>query len=61
MEKASDATIGERQQRSPDVLGDDLLGAVREVKVDEVGELSHGDERRWPSSSSGKAEYEQRR
>jgi D-arabinose 1-dehydrogenase-like Zn-dependent alcohol dehydrogenase len=28
---------------SPYVLGDELVGAVRKVKVDEVGEQSHGD------------------
>ena len=30
---------------APYVLGDDLLGAVREVEVDEIGEQSHGRER----------------
>jgi len=29
---------------APDVLGDDLLGAVREVEVDEIREQSHGDD-----------------
>jgi hypothetical protein len=29
-------------RRLPYVLGDELVGAVRKVKVDEVGEQSHG-------------------
>lgn len=43
--KGSDGARGKQSLDlfAPDVLGDDLLGAVREVEVDEIGEQSHGD------------------
>jgi hypothetical protein len=45
MEKTSDGARGKQSDLyAPDVLGDDLLGAVREVEVDEIGEQSHGDD-----------------
>jgi hypothetical protein len=42
---------------APDVLGDDLPGAAREVEVDEVGEQSHGSDEKLVGRSPEKAEH----
>jgi hypothetical protein len=39
---------------APDVLGDDLPGAAREVEVDEVGEQSHGSDEKLVGRSPEK-------
>lgn len=48
---------GIRRRSAPDVLGDDLPGAAREVEVDEVGEQSHGSDEKLVGRSPEKAEH----
>lgn len=45
---------GIRRRSAPDVLGDDLPGAAREVEVDEVGEQSHGSDEKLVGRSPEK-------